>query len=257
TVSVGDANGDGLVDLVTTRLGAENTFELATWFGQGDVLGNPVVTPLRMAPLGAALGRWSQPGQAELFLWSAEALQVHALVGAGLEPRFEATPASASINVSALGFSDTDRLVIAEPGGRYVLAPGSLDGDMLGIPGPVTPGIAERFTSIMIEGRRTLFELYTDGNGRALLQVDGVDIAGGPLLDYAIADFDADGRQDILLLEVDQDDAAVLRILSRDWEGRWAPTRHAHAILAPANAAHIAADDFDGDGLVDIVFLTR
>jgi len=286
-VAVGDFDGDGLVDLVSTEEGPR---EVAIWLQEapgsfstpGEVLREAGDPP---APTALAANDIDSDGEIDLAIASStSALIAVALRAPGEAPVSLVLPAEESSSHSDVALGDLDgdgvadlaaadmgrdevivafleraprgggvalgesvRLASTELLGPQALAIGDVDGD-----GLLDVLVAGRFSGTVL-----WFPQESARDFAAGIVIDRGDDGGagalsGPL-DVVVADFDADGRLDVAIAV---HSGGAVRVLRQTAE-RGVFTATTVALDADTRPTALAARDLDGDGDVDLAVATE
>jgi hypothetical protein len=221
TLAVGDFDGDGHLDLAMT-----GQYGVVIWLGRGDGSFQFQTGPRYNVGTGSvAVADFNQDGHADLAVTNAEANAVRILVGNG-DGTFQAPPSYPT------DFGDASAVAVGDFNGDGI--PDFAMGTMVGQGGEVLPWL---------------------GNPDGTYRNFGTFLAQAPVLRIATADFNGDGKQDILICTYNPPGLHSPRTSGiQVWRG------NGRASFAPAFAYDsdlgiYAAEigDFNGDGIPDIV----
>jgi hypothetical protein len=224
--SLGDFNGDGNIDLVSTDL-AKGSLRVRANPGDGRFLDSTVFS-FDLVPELITAGDFDGDDDTDLVLFDSGSRRVVALWSAEIGPSLNGL-----FQLENLDFP-VERSTSPAAGRPHAITLGDLDGD--GLPEVITANGGDGSISVLHnrgDGTVEFAERYEPGNGHTL------SITAG--------DVNLDGHTDVVATNRDQ---SVLRVLLNDGEGRLgAPIDYE----APLNPLQVLLRDFDGDGAPEVV----
>jgi hypothetical protein len=267
TLTVGDFNGDGKLDLATANGGFGNN-SVSILLGNGDgSFGAPLAYAADQNPVAVAAGDFNKDGKQDLVVVNADSKDVSLLIGNGngtfVAPRIYPGISSPGVVVAGdfNGDGKTD-VVVANTG--------SLDGTTLSVllgngdgtfkdPLKVTGGASPRalvagdfngdgkLDLVMINDRDKNLDVFL-GNGDGTFKSPVGYAAGASPVGLAVGDFRGDGKLDLVV--VNNTSSGTVTVLLGNGDGTFGvPVSYA---TGPSSTA-VAVGDFNGDGKLDIV----
>ena len=225
--SLGDFNGDGDIDLVSSDL-TRGSLRVRANLGDGRFLDSTVFS-FDFVPELTTTGDFDGDDDADLVLFDSESRRFVVLWNAEIAP-----PLNGLFQIDEHSGFLIESSTTPAVGRPHAIALGDLSGD--GLPEVITANGGDGSISVLHnrgDGTVEFAERYEPGNGHTLSVTAG--------------DIDLDGHIDVVATNRDQ---SVLRILLNDGEGRLgAPIDYD----APLNPLQVLLRDFDGDGAPEVV----
>ena len=268
-----DVNGDGKLDLVTTRNGGTGKGEVQVYLGNGDgTFQSARVSPTGLAGSYVAAGDLNQDGKTDLAIAVGNANAVGVALGNGdgtfAQPLFYATNYKPNSLVITdlnrdghldvlLAAGDADHLMPLYGSASVMAFLGNGDGTLRGARfydvAQATSGVAigdwdgDGKPDFASSGGADLYLWKNQGDG-AFAQSAAINIPAGQLGEIATADFNQDGKPDLAIAS--QSSSAGVQLLLGKGDGTFqAPV----SLPAGLRVLQVKAADFNQDGKPDLV----
>jgi len=272
-VASGDFNGDGKLDLAVVNSTSQGSVSILLGKGDGTFLA-PVGYTTGSLPVAVAVGDFNRDGIPDLAVANHADNTVSILLGNG-DGTFAATPAAPTLAAVPGGAPPPGAYKVAvtyiSARGESPLSPASSittaagNNQAIQVSSPAPSGNATQWNLYFTAaGGSTFFKqnaapiaIGTNSTQGAAISTataapPGAPAAGTSPVALAIADFNADGKQDLAV--VDNTSPGAISILLGNGDGTFAPLVQ---YAAPSSPVAVAAADFNGDGKPDLAVINN